>query len=249
MRPSFTAFSSASRTTAGASKSGSPYSRCTTSTPARSSTAARSATSTARKGSISWTRRAKLTRGALRKYREVLAPAAAGGPCLVGGTAHTVGDGGGDGLVENAGDDVLRAQLRPSHAAGDGMCRRQLHLVVDGARARLEQAAEEARKAQHVVDLVRIVRAPGRHHPHVALRLLRLDLRYRVGHREDDGVACHALDVLHGQDARHRETDEDVRPLHRLGEAALDLARVGGRGHPLLHEVQSLGAAPVDGPV
>src|SRR6266545_2636295 len=60
-RPSLIARSRASRTTAGASKSGSPNSRWTTSMPARSSSCARSATSTARKGSISWILRASIT--------------------------------------------------------------------------------------------------------------------------------------------------------------------------------------------
>ncbi len=50
-----------------------------------------------------------------------------------------------------------RARLRQRARRGD------LHLHVDGGGAHVERAAEDVGEAEHVVDLVRIVRAAGRH--------------------------------------------------------------------------------------
>src|SRR3990170_7308072 len=96
-------------------------------------------------------------------------------------------------LVEYARNDVFGPELLLGHAGGDGMRRRELHLVVDEPGADVEEPAEEAREAEHVVDLVRVVAAPGSHDLHVTQGLLWLDLGHRVGHREDDAVARHAL--------------------------------------------------------
>jgi hypothetical protein len=50
----------------------------------------------------------------------------------------------------------------------------ELHLLVIVARAHVERAAEDAREREHVVDLVRVVRAARRDHRRRALDLLRL---------------------------------------------------------------------------
>ena len=52
---------------------------------------------------------------------------------------------------------VLARELGERVGGGD------LHLHVDGGRAHVERAAEDVGKAEHVVDLVRIVGASGRH--------------------------------------------------------------------------------------
>src|SRR5258705_3364435 len=46
----------------------------------------------------------------------IVAAAAAGGAGVPGGAGHPGGDGGRHALVEDARDDVLRAQLAPAHA-------------------------------------------------------------------------------------------------------------------------------------
>ena len=55
-------------------------------------------------------------------------------------------------------DDVGRLGPRE---LGERAHRRELHLLVDRRRAAVERAAEDERKAQRIVDLVRIVRAAG----------------------------------------------------------------------------------------
>jgi len=72
----------------------------------------------------------------------------------------------------------------------------QLHFLGDLGRAAVERAAEDVRKTQHVVDLVRVVRAAGGDDavgPH-RLGQLGPDFRLRVGERQDDGVFGHGLD-------------------------------------------------------
>src|SRR5215831_21115019 len=128
---------------------------------------------------------------------------ASGHPGLLGGSGDLARDGLGDLLVEHARDDVLGAELAPADAGGDGARGGQLHLVVDEARPDVEQPAEEAGEAQHVVDLVRVVTASGGHYPRVAERLLRLYLRHRIRHGEDDPVPRHAAEVAEAQGTRH----------------------------------------------
>src|SRR5262245_37213126 len=95
--------------------------------------------------------------GSRRDHREVDLPPAAGHTRGMRGTRDAGRDGGGDGLVEHAGNDVLLAQLPAPDAAGDRSRRRDLHLVVHGPCTRVEQSAEEAGEAQDVVDLVGVV--------------------------------------------------------------------------------------------
>ena len=76
------------------------------------------------------------------------------------------------------------------------------------ARAHVERAAEDAREAEDVVDLVGVVRAAGRHDPHVGAASSGIDLGVGVGHREDHRVVVHARERLGGQDARAGEADQ-----------------------------------------
>src|SRR5206468_11742775 len=104
------------------------------------------------------------------------AAAPTGHPGVAGGARHALGDRGGDAFVENAWNDVLRRELTGGHARGQGVRRRDLHLIVHGSRTGVEESAEEAGEAQDVVDLVWIVGAPGGHDAHVTLGFLGLDL-------------------------------------------------------------------------
>jgi len=93
---------------------------------------------------------------------------------------------------------------------------RDRHLVGDLARPNEERPLEDARKAHRVVDLVGEVAAPRGHDVRAGfLRRVRVDLRHRVGAREDDRLARHLADPLrlHGFRARLAQRDQDVRPL------------------------------------
>ena len=80
----------------------------------------------------------------------------------------------------------------------------QLHLLGDFGGAAVERTAEDVRKAQHVVDLVRVVRAAGRHDAVGAHRLGQLGANFwlGVGQRQDDRLVGHGLDHLRRQHAR-----------------------------------------------
>src|SRR3954452_1075446 len=80
---------------------------------------------------------------------------------------HRLGDGRGDIAVEDARDYVVLAQVVGRHGAGDALRGGELHLLGDPWGSGVERAAEDARKGQDVVDLVRVVGAPGGHDPHV----------------------------------------------------------------------------------
>ena len=81
---------------------------------------------------------------------------------------------------------------------GDGAHRGHLHLLVDGAGAAVERAAEDVGEAQDVVDLVGKIRPAGADHrvgPRRA-RQFRHDLRRRVGERQDQRLRRHAASAV-----------------------------------------------------
>ena len=115
-------------------------------------------------------------------------------------------------------------------------------LMVRGAD--VERAAEDVREAQHVVDLVRIVRAAGRHDGVVAHLgdLFGGDLGIRIGHGEDDRLRRHRGDHVLGHRALGREAVEHVGALHGVRQRPRrSFDRV--RRLPLVH---AFGAALVD---
>ena len=79
--------------------------------------------------------------------------------------------------VEGHGDDVVRAEARPvaliggrdvvghvlARQLGQRMGGGDLHVLVDGGCPHIQRAAEDVGEAEHVVDLVGIVRAARRH--------------------------------------------------------------------------------------
>src|SRR5690606_22280360 len=108
---------------------------------------------------------------------------------------------------------------------GDGVHTGDLHRLVDAGGAGVQRTAEQVREAQRVVDLVRVVRAAGgddrvRAHP---ARVLRQDLRVRVGQRQDDRLVGHGGDHLRLGDAAGRQAQADVR----AGDDLLQGARFG----------------------
>ena len=133
--------------------------------------------------------------------------------------------------IERHRDDVVGPVFRPraighgdfvghvlARQIGERVRRRDLHLHVDGARAHVERAAEDVGKAEHVVDLVRIVGAAGRHDGVGAHGgdLLGGDFRIRIGHGEDDRLRRHHLDHVLGHRALDRQTEEHVGVDQRL---------------------------------
>src|SRR3990170_1777706 len=148
--------------------------------------------------------------------------------------------------VEHRRYDGIFRQLLLAHAGGDRMRRRQLHLLVDAGGTRVERPAEDPREDQGVVDLVRVVRPSRRHDPDVGGGILGLDLGVRVGHREDDGVLGHLLEVIHRDEAGACEPQEKIGALHDVGEFPPLVRRIGVFGIPVLHEVHMLLAPFVD---
>ena len=137
-----------------------------------------------------------------------------------------------DPRVERLGDQVLGAELEAVVAVGlhhrlgnfvagqlgERAGGRQHHPLVDPPRPHVERAPEEEGEAEHVVDLVRVVR-PARGHDRVVPHpghLLRGDLRVGVGQCEDDGLRRHRFDHCAVDQPLGRQADHNVRPLHRL---------------------------------
>ena len=160
--------------------------------------------------------------------------------------------------VERHRNDVVRpiAQAAPGIGGGDfvrDVFARQLgqrlgggdfHFVVDRPCADVQRAAEDIRKTEHVVDLVRVIRPAGcedRVLAHFA-GFFRGDFRIGVGHGEDDGLVGHGSDHILGDRAGDRKPEERIGAFHRFFQRAR--LRVGGmRGFPLVH---ALFAALVD---
>ncbi len=104
----------------------------------------------------------------------------------------------------------------------DGAHARQLHLFGDGRGAHVQRAAEDEREAQHVVDLVRIVRT-ARRDDRVRAHLLRFfgaDFRLGVRERENQRLVRHVLDHLRLQHTGARTAEEHVGRLDGVGQCA-----------------------------
>jgi len=100
--------------------------------------------------------------------------------------------------------------------------RGQLHGLVDRARADVQRTSEDTREGEHVVDLIRIVRAPGGHDPHVVADVLGLHLGRGIGHREDDRSGAHSADGGHRDGTGPGQSEVDIRAREQLvGDAVL----------------------------
>ena len=147
--------------------------------------------------------------------------------------------------VEDAGHDVIFVEVTLRHTGGYGPSRRKLHLVVDLPGPDVQDAPEQAREAERVVDLVGIVGAPRRHHSHVIGGVLRPYLRVGVRHGEHDGVPVHELQVILVNYAGCGEADEQIGPGHRLHDASPRVVGVGRSRKPRLGLIVAIVPAPV----
>ena len=123
----------------------------------------------------------------------------------------------------------------------------QLHFLGDFGGAAIERTTEDVRKAQHVVDLVRVVRAASRHDAVGAHRLGQLgaNLRLGIGQRQDDRLVGHGFQHLGRQHAGGRAAQKHVRAVDRIGHRArLGFLRKAGFGL-----VVATGAAFVNHPL
>ena len=152
--------------------------------------------------------------------------------------------------IEGIGDDVFRAEAKRlartrardffrhifPRQHGQRFSSGNFHRVIDGRSAHIQGATENKGKAQNIIDLVRVIRTPGRDNairPRRA-RLIRGDFRIGVSHGENDRLWRHGADHLRRQRALHRQAKEHIRAIQGLRE------RAGGGGHrmggfPLIH--------------
>ncbi len=105
---------------------------------------------------------------------------------------------------------------------GDGTHRGHFHLGGDGGGATVERTAENVGEAQHVVDLVRIVR-PARGDDGIRprrARLFRQDFGRGVGQRQDDGLVRHPQGVFGLEHAACGQAEKHVRAVDDFGQGA-----------------------------
>ena len=104
----------------------------------------------------------------------------------------------------------------------------ELHLLGDHGRADVERAAEDERKAQHVVDLVRVVRAARRDDGVRSHGLGELGPDFGLGVRqgEDQRIPGHGPDHVLRQHAGAGKTEKEVGAANRVGQRAV--LRVAG---------------------
>ncbi len=133
-----------------------------------------------------------------------------------------------DARVKGLGKNIVGTELVLGHKGGEGVRRGELHRVVDVRGTHVQRPAENAGEAEHVVDLVRVIRTAGADNGGAArLRLVRENLGHGVGAGKDDGIPIHAADHFRGQHAGGRDPDKDIRPRQHLGQRAFTLMRVG----------------------
>jgi hypothetical protein len=172
-----------------------------------------------------------------RPANSVIACAPARHTCQMRRVAYGSRNRFGDPLVEYRGHDVLGMELVGPDRGGNRMGCRHLHLLIDAGGADVERAAEDAGKAQHVIDLVRIVGPAGGHDGDIWLSLLGHDLGRRVRHRKHDGICGHVLQIRHAHHAWRRQSEKHVGPLQRILQRSPLVVWIGVLRIPQLHRV------------
>ncbi len=137
-----------------------------------------------------------------------------------------------------------RIHRRIARQLRDGVHRCLFHFLVDRGRADIERAAEDERETQDVVDLVGKVRPAGADHCVGAgfARLVRHDLRVRVGQRHHQRLVPHLLDHFRLQHVGRGKTEENVGAADHVSQHAL----VGFLRVDRLPAVHQFGAALID---
>ncbi len=106
---------------------------------------------------------------------------------------------------------------------GDGFYAGLFHGVIDDGGAAVERAAENERKAEYVIDLIRIVGTTGGQNGIRAggLGNFRHDLGGGVGHGENQRVGCHFLDHVDLQDTGAGQTQKQVGAVDGIVQGAI----------------------------
>ena len=141
-----------------------------------------------------------------------------------------------DARIEGEGDEIIRPELHLPQSVQrrdavrhvllrqqrERARRRHLHLFVDLRRSHVECAAEDERKAEDIVHLIRIITATCRDDRVIAhgAHLVRQNLRNRIGKREHNGPRRHLPDHLTRYRTRDRQSNEDVSADERVGDRA-----------------------------
>ena len=97
-----------------------------------------------------------------------------------------------------------------------GLHRSDQHLAIDGVGADVQRAAKDERKTQHIVHLIGIIRAAGRHDQVLAHGVgeLGTDLGFRIGQREHNGFCGHRGDHGFVHQLAGGDPDKDIGILH-----------------------------------
>ena len=104
------------------------------------------------------------------------------------------------------GDFHLRRRRRPRQL-GDRLDASNLHLVVEFSRADIKRSSEDERETEHIVDLVRIIRSPGRNERvgSCFVCFFRHDFGHWIRQREYDRPARHFRYIFFGQQVGPRQ--------------------------------------------
>ena len=127
---------------------------------------------------------------------------------------------------------------------GDGVNGRNFHGIGNGGCAAVQGSAENVRKAQDVVDLIRIIR-PASGHDGVVAHLHHFfggDFRNRVGQRKNQWPGRHAGHHFGLEHTARRKSQKHVGAINGLGQRAL----AGGLRVDGLVGIHQLGAAFVN---
>ncbi|MNE37317.1 hypothetical protein D3C80_1311650 [compost metagenome] len=122
--------------------------------------------------------------------------------------------------MEYARHNVQTAQLILADHGGDRLCSCQLHLLINSGSPAVERSSENARKAEDIVNLIRIIGSARCEYSDDVLYKLRTDFRLRISHCEYNRLRSHCFDMRTCQYPARGDTDEYIRADERLGQSA-----------------------------
>ncbi len=143
-----------------------------------------------------------------------------------------------DVLVERVRDDHVGGGFR--YVVGERAGDRELHFFGNLLFSGFEDALENSREGEDVVQLVGEIATTGGHDGGTSgFGFFRHDFRGGVRHGEDDGVLGHGADVVTGEEVRLGKSDENVRSHDHVLHAAVATFEVGDFNEFLLCGIES----------
>ena len=157
--------------------------------------------------------------------------------CLCNGCCHSIFYT----RIKRCRQDIVCIQFLVAYQSCNCVSCCDLHFIVDVRCAHIERSAEDAREAQYVVHLVRIIASSCADNGcSCCFRLVRENLRRRICAGKDDRIFCHRTYHIGSERTRRRNANKNIGSFDYLCKRALLMVVVCDLRHLLFDRVKAV---------